>query len=451
MSSTRRFIPILLAILAIGGNPKKIPPCLSQTLDSRIAAASAKSDSTPDIRRETFDIVWRTVKEKHFDPTFGGVNWDKVRQDYLTRLDAVKNDMELYTLLQQMLGELHESHFAIIPPENVLDNESREARGEIGVDIRAIEGQMVITRVKAGSSAEKAGLKPGFGLVRVGGAAVGAIIERVAKTKQSESLKPLYETRAVLSRVNGDPGTNVKILYQDGENEPHEITIERTEIKDEMSEAIGNFPAQFFEFEAKRLRGGIGYIRFSIFVPAIRERVVNAIRSMSNAPGIIFDLRGNPGGLGALASGIAGLLETSDTSLGKMQMRVGFQNFAVFHQPSPYRGRVVVLIDELSASTSEVMAAGLQAIHRATVVGTPSAGAALPSFFQKLPTGALFQYAIADFRTPDGTLIEGRGVHPNIVVKLSRSTLLRGEDSQLEGGIDQLLKPAAVLPGKRAA
>ncbi|MGH9764038.1 MAG: S41 family peptidase, partial [Blastocatellia bacterium] len=279
---------------------------------------------------------------------------------------------------------------------------------------------------------------------------VSAILERVAKAKRSDSLKSLYEVRSVLSRVNGDPRTTVKIIYLDGDNARHEVSVERSAIDDELSPAMGNFPPQFVEFEAKRLRGGVGYIRFNIFVPVLMPRILSAITSMRDAPGIIFDLRGNPGGVGVMASGIAGRLETSDTSLGRMRMRVGYQNFAVFHQPDAYTGKVIVLIDELSASTSEVMAAGLQAVGRATVVGTPSAGAALPSFFQKLPTGALFQYAIADFRTPAGTLIEGRGVSPDIEVKLSQSTLLRGEDSQLDASIDQILKNSASRPKKAA-
>ena len=69
------------------------------------------------LRQETFDIVWRTVKEKHFDPEHGGVDWDKVREQYLPRASAAKSDSEFYAVLRQMLGELQQSHFNIIPPK----------------------------------------------------------------------------------------------------------------------------------------------------------------------------------------------------------------------------------------------------------------------------------------------------------------------------------------------
>ena len=66
--------------------------------------------------------------------------------------------------------------------------------------------------------------------------------------------------------------------------------------------------------------------------------------------------------------------------------------------------------------------------------------AALPSVIQKLPTGALFQYAIADFKTPKGVLIEGRGVIPDVDVKPTRRTLLAGRDAQLDAAVEQILK-----------
>jgi carboxyl-terminal processing protease len=207
-----------------------------------------------------------------------------------------------------------------------------------------------------------------------------------------------------------------------------------------MSPAFGNFPSQYTEFEARRLDNGIGYIRFNIFVAMMTPKIVEALRSMHDAPGIIFDLRGNPGGLGVMSYGIAGRLETRQISLGTMTMRSGYNNFVVYPQPNPFTGKVVVLIDGGSASTSEIFAAGLQEINRAVIVGERSAGAALPSVIEKLASGALFQYAIADFKTPKGNLVEGRGVIPDVEVKLSRTELLRGRDSQLEAAIGQINK-----------
>ncbi|MDQ3685719.1 MAG: S41 family peptidase, partial [Acidobacteriota bacterium] len=103
-------------------------------------------------------------------------------------------------------------------------------------------------------------------------------------------------------------------------------------------------------------------------------------------------------------------------------------------------GTVVILIDELSLSTSEIFASGMQEAGRAIVVGERSGGAALPSLFKKLPTGALLQHAIADFKTPQGAEIEGRGTVPDIEVKWNRRALLEGRDAQLDAALEYIVK-----------
>jgi carboxyl-terminal processing protease len=124
--------------------------------------------------------------------------------------------------------------------------------------------------------------------------------------------------------------------------------------------------------------------------------------------------------------------------LGTMKMRSSEVKFAIFPQSNPYTGPVVILLDGLSASTSEVFSSGMQELGRAVIIGERSLGACLPSVFQKLPTGALFQFAIADFKTPKGVLIEGRGVIPDLEIKWNRLSLLAGNDAQLDAAIAQM-------------
>jgi carboxyl-terminal processing protease len=404
-----------------------------------VSGASVVAGSARDLRQETFDLVWRTVKEKHFDPTLGGLDWDKVRERYAPRVSAVKSDGELYVVLQQMLGELHQSHFYVIPPEALVQSKSKEPEeGGIGIDIRLIDNQAVITRVEAGSSAAGAGLRAGYVIKKIGDATVDQIIEKFSKIKESVAIARLYMLRTLLGRIQGDPDTMVRLTYLDEQDRLREATIIRERLKGEMSPAFGNFPPQYTEFESKRLVGSIGYIRFNIFVTMLMDKIRGAIREMNDAPGIIIDLRGNPGGIGAMATGIAGLLEAKQVSLGVMKMRTTELKFIAYPQTDLYSGPVVILTDGGSASTSEVFAAGMQELGRAVIVGERSTGAALPSVLTKLPTGAVLQYAIADFKTPKGVLIEGRGVIPDREVSLTRRALLEGRDSQLEAAIDQI-------------
>jgi len=440
----KRALLIILLVLSLGVG---VPAAQSRGAGQVAAAAHA---TTPSLRRETFDVVWSTIKDKYWDRTFGGVDWDKVRERYESQAIDAKSDNEFYAVLQQMIGELHQSHFHIFPPEAFDTEETADlVGGSIGIDIQVIDGQAVISRVEPRSTAEAAGLRTGFVITSIDATQVQQVLDRFKKSTESGGITRVRMTRSLLARINGAPRTAVKLGVLDGNDKPREVTVERQRLKGEMSARFGNFPPQYTEFEAKRLEGGIGYIRFNIFVMLLMNRIKDAIRSMMDAPGIIMDLRGNPGGLGGMASGIAGVLETKETSLGVMRMREGYNNFAVFPQPNPYQGPVVILTDGGSASTSEIFAAGMQELGRATIVGEKTIGAALPSVFSKLPTGAIFQYAIADFKTPKGVLVEGRGVTPDVEVKLTRKSLLEGRDIQLEAAITQIKRESKSVTGTR--
>jgi carboxyl-terminal processing protease len=402
-----------------------------------------------DARQQSFDIVWRTVKEKHFDPTFGGVDWDGMRRKYEPRVARVKKDGELYLLLDEMLGELHQSHFAVIPPEAILEDGSwNQPGGNVGIDLRIVDGQVLITRVAPDSAAERSGLRPGFAVKRIDGAETAKmqreIIAQMNKNplirNWSPGLKSFLVAQRILYRAGGKPGSTARLQYLDERDLVREAAIEREKPSGELSPRFGNLPAQRMEIEAKRLPSGAGYIRFNAFMMPVMDKVRSALREFKDAQGIIFDLRGNVGGIGDLVMGIVGLMETRQTSLGTSRRRSGQMKLAVFPQAQPYTGPVAVLIDGGSGSATEIFAAGLQELRRAVIVGERSAGAVLPSDMVKLPTGAIFQYAFADFKTPSGALIEGRGVAPDVEVKHTRASLLAGRDAQLEKAIMELQK-----------
>lgn len=400
-------------------------------------------DGAAKIRLETFEKVWTTVYEKHFDPTFGGVDWKKVGEEYKPKALEAKSDEEYYGVLQAMLGELNQSHFGIVPPNTQISATSF-GEGEIGIEIHLINDQAVISRVDAGSTAEKAGLKTGFVVEKIGEKTTAEILaplnERLAKRNETEPKKLLYRERALMTAIGGKAESSVNLEIIDAQNKTQSFEIKRVKYSGEMSPPLGNFPSQQVIFESKILPENIGYIRFNVWVLPQMAKLQKAIVSMKDAKGIVFDLRGNPGGFGGMSNGIAGFLFDKQSSLGTMKYRTGEMNFLIYPNKDAFLGKVVVLTDYATGSTSEVFAAGLQETGRAKIIGERSAGAVLPSLFEKLPSGAIFQYAIADYKSPKKILIEGRGVIPDKDVKLTRQSLLENKDLQLETAIKEILE-----------
>jgi len=114
----------------------------------------------------------------------------------------------------------------------------------------------------------------------------------------------------------------------------------------------------------------------------------------------------------------------------------------------PFSGPVAILVDEITASASEVFAGGMQDLERAKVFGRRTSGQALPAIFDRLPNGDAFYHPVADFIPPKGTRLEGRGVIPDFEVPIDRRALLENRDPVLEKAIDWIVQQKR---GKTAA
>ena len=399
---------------------------------------------------ETFDLVWRTVKEKHFDEKLSGEEWDRIGAKYRQLVGEVSSESALNHLLQRMLAELGQSHFNILVSsgqgeigEQLEDHSSSLLSwAGVGIELRLIDDEAVVVGVMPGSPAARAAIRPGFVLQQIDGHPVRRLsgpIELYDNANHRTVQHRFRQVRLLQNLLDGRPGSTVRLVCLDRDDRERRYLLIREAPRGVIAPGFGNFPPVLVSFESRRIGDDIGYLRFNIFSPVQMENIRRAIREFSEperwVAGLIIDLRGNPGGMGAMANGLAGLLSDRPGSLGTMNMRTSHMNFAYFPQPHAWLGPVAVLIDGLSGSTSEILAAGLQENGRARIVGQRSLGAALPSHLVRLPTGGVFQYAIADYVTPKGTLIEGRGVIPDIEVGLDRRALLEGRDTQIEAAV----------------
>jgi carboxyl-terminal processing protease len=141
--------------------------------------------------------------------------------------------------------------------------------------------------------------------------------------------------------------------------------------------------------------------------------------------------------------GIAGHFLAEPALLGRMHLRTAQLEFRANPRRStsdgrrvePFAGRVAILVDELTASTSECFAGALQSLGRARVFGRTSRGEALPAATRQLPNGDVLMYAIGDFVTSTGVRLEAAGVVPDQPVLRSRTALAAGRDEALEAAL----------------
>lgn len=401
------------------------------------AQTAAQPSLTDAARRETFDLVWSTINQKHYDPTFGGVDWKAVRTRFEPLALAEATPERFHAVLRRMIGELRLSHFAIFPPT---DPAAAAGNGTIGVEIAMVEGKPTVIRIRDASPA--AGKIPrGATIESIDGKPIAELLAPLEKSLVdrgvNDRLKEVYRERTVAAMLDGKPGTKIVIGHSDGVRK-ETTEFERVSETREMSEALGNFPPQPVIFESRMLPDNIGYIRFNMWVIPQMAKLRAAIRGFSGATGIVIDLRGNPGGVGGMAAGLAGLLTDKSFSLGTMNGRSSEIKFVAFPQKDPFLGKIAIIADHGTGSTSEIFAAGMQDAGRGFVVGETSAGAVLPSVFEKLQTGWLFQYAISDYRSPNNVLIEGRGVKPDIESRQTIEAVRSGRDLPLETAVQQI-------------
>jgi carboxyl-terminal processing protease len=409
---------------------------------------------------ESFDAAWRIVHETHFDTTFNGVDWLTLRDSLRPRAEEARDLAHVRGLILDMLGRLGQSHFMLIPRERAdsLDPARGAAvRGTTGLDVRLVGEQVLVTRVDSGSSAERAGVRPGWALYAIGRDTVGPLLRRLRDRPDRDRLETAVWA-AAYRRLAPPLDSAIDAVFLDGDDRPVRA---RLTSEPERSEPIrfGNLPTIFARFEHARLalQGGgcAGLIRFNGWLAPLMQRLDAAVDADRDCAGMVLDLRGNTGGMGAMLGGVAGhFLDRRDT-LGLLRTRQSTLAFvanprrvtADARPVRPFAGPLAVLVDEGSASASEVFAGGMQSLRRARIFGRTSMGAVLGAAFDRLPDGDVLYHAFGEFLTPDGVRLEGRGVVPDDSVTATRAALLAGRDPVLEAALRWIAaRPSGVRP-----
>ncbi len=387
---------------------------------------------------ESFEFVWQTIRDKHFDPTLGGLDWQAVHDESRPKVEAATTMKDARTVISDALERLHQTHFGIIPADLYEDLENPNAGpGEVGLDVRLIDGRAVVSAVAEGGPANRAGVKTGWVVDRIDGKPVSHVLKTAQTAYAKTGLVSAYQTWAVISRLHCAVGSKIALDFLDDKDKPVHLELTAGEPSG-VPATFGNLPTFYVRFNSKRVNQTVAYVSLNVFFDLVNvlKRFGETIEASRDADGLIIDLRGNPGGIGAMSFAIGGwLVSERGLKLGTMITRDGSLKFTIQPRQRPFLAPVAVLVDELSMSTSEILAGGLKDLKRARVFGTKTLGAVLPSIVVGLPNGDRFQYAFANYISTGGKVLEGVGVVPDVETPLTRSLLVEGRDPAVEAAV----------------
>jgi carboxyl-terminal processing protease len=273
--------------------------------------------------------------------------------------------------------------------------------------------------------------------LKIAGTDLMPIVKKLDETYAGSTLHDLMLRRAVLGRLEGAGGP-LQVEFLDAADKLVTKSLAPVRPKGDRVEFGYLNPMNVWIDSSRVGDGKIGYVAFNVFLDAQRLMTSfgDAVQSCEKCKGFIVDLRGNPGGLGVMAMGMAGwFISQPEQKLGTLYMRDTTLKFVVNPRLITFPGPLAILVDGASASTSEIMAEGLKDLGRARIFGTRTAAAALPSLFEKLPNGDGFQYAIANYVSEGGKPLEGLGVTPDVETPITRAALLAGKDPPLDAAV----------------
>lgn len=395
--------------------------------------ASASRLTTKD-RLDIFSDAWETINEKYYDPSFNGVNWRAVRERYRPAAEAARSDDDFYVVMKKMVGELRDAHTRFATPRERMEREQLKAI-TAGVAISEVEGKPVVVSVEPNSEAARMNVEPGMIVLAIDGKPVAARIAEAEARVAGTSTERAVKLRVYRQLVEGEPGTPLRLTLERADGSNMDVSLTRRIVPD-VAQVI-----------SRRLPSGVGYIRLTLWKAPAHKEFKRALETLKDAPGIIVDLRGNPGGEAQEVVKIGGYFFNARTSFGQFISRGG-KSFTLYtdRDDQVYTGPVMILVNEGSGSGSELFSAAMQENGRAAVVGRPSCGCVLGiSHFKKLKGGSELAVSELKYVSPQGHKIEGAGVTPNRPVPLTLADLQHRRDAALEAAETALQKTRAAM------
>lgn len=260
----------------------------------------------------------------------------------------------------------------------------------IGAEITQQDSKIVIVSPIKGTPAEKAGLQANDIIVSVDGTDLTGV-------SSSEAVK----------LIKGEKGTTVTLVIQRGDAEPFTVKLVRDTIP-------------IHTVYAEMLDNGIAQIQLTTFSSSTTDELKAALEEMSSQgmKGLVLDLRGNPGGIMEQAINIANMFVPEGETIFQVETPDGNRQVYTADGSEKIDVPIVILVDNGSASASEIVAAAAEESAGITVVGETTYGKGTVQTAQEFADGSNLKYTSAKWLTPDGNWIHEKGIEPNVTVEL---------------------------------
>ena len=344
--------------------------------------------------------AWRIVNYAYVDDSFNQQNWWMARQKAIKQ--PLSNREATYTAIQNMLKSLEDPFTRFLKPDQYRSlqvNTSGELQG-VGLQIAldAETGELQVVAPIDGSPAAKAGIRSRDRILEIDGI-------------QSAQLT-LDEAAA---RMRGAAGTAVRLLVQQEGKTPEEIKLERSRIA---------LNPVYAALDSSRSSVPVGYIRLSQFSANAPTELANAVAKLEKqgAQAYLLDLRNNPGGLLQAGIEIARMWLDEGTIVYTVN-RQGILGSFEASAPALTHAPLVVLVNQGTASASEILAGALQDNGRAQLVGARTFGKGLIQSLFDLSDGSGLAVTVAKYETPSHHDINKLGITPDREVPLEPISL----------------------------
>ena len=390
-----RTTPLLL-ILGLGGITTAV------TLGAPgFTLPSASGGSISDSPKEVIDQVWQIVYRDYLDSSgdYDEASWRQLRRDLLKKSFA--GSAESYEAIRGMLASLNDPYTRFLDPKQFKEmriDTSGELMG-VGIQLsldKATKELVVVSPIE-GTPASRAGVQSKDVIVSIDG-------------KSTEGMN----TEDAVKLIRGPEGSAVILGLRRGD-ELIDVPLTRARIE---------INAVSYKLNTTRDQHKVGYIRLKQFNANAAKEMREAAKALEaqDVDGYILDLRGNPGGLLEASIDIArqwlneGIIVSTRTREGIRDVRRATGS-AITDKP------LVVLIDQGSASASEILSGSLQDNGRAQLVGQKTFGKGLVQAVRGLSDGSGLTVTIAKYLTPKGTDIHKNGIEPDIKSEMNEKQL----------------------------